>query len=100
MILSHKVLLQTAVAIGLMSQAHAQVSDDVVKVGVLTDMNSLYADAMGPGSVVAARMAIEDFGGTVLGKKIELVSADHQNKPDIGGSIARLDRHRQGGRDR
>lgn len=89
MILSHKVLLQTAVAIGLMSQAHAQVSDDVVKVGVLTDMNSLYADAMGPGSVVAARMAIEDFGGTVLGKKIELVSADHQNKPDIGGSIAR-----------
>ncbi len=89
MILSHKVLLRTAVAIGLISQAHAQVSDDVVKVGVLTDMNSLYADAMGPGSVVAARMAIEDFGGTVLGKKIELVSADHQNKPDIGGSIAR-----------
>jgi len=67
----------------------AQVSDDVVKLGVLTDMNSVYADAVGAGSIVAARMAIEDFGGTVLGKPIELLSADHQNKPDVGSSIAR-----------
>ncbi len=60
-----------------------------VKVGVLTDMSSLYADLAGPGSVEAARMAIADFGGQLLGKPIELVSADHQNKPDIGSSIAR-----------
>jgi branched-chain amino acid transport system substrate-binding protein len=66
----------------------AQISGDAVKIGVLTDMSSLYADIGGPGSVEAARMAIADFGGTVDGKKIELVSADHQNKPDIGSAIA------------
>jgi len=60
-----------------------------VKIGVLTDMSSAYADVSGKGSVEAARMAIEDFGGTVLGRKIELVSADHQNKADLGASIAR-----------
>lgn len=69
--------------------AHAQISDDVVKIGVLADMSSLYADIAGPGSVIAAKLAVEDFGGTVLGKRIEVVSADHQNKPDIGGAIAR-----------
>ena len=52
-------------------------------------MSSLYADLGGPGSVAAAQMAVADFGGTVLGKKIEVVSADHQNKPDVGASIAR-----------
>ncbi|HVH78144.1 MAG TPA: ABC transporter substrate-binding protein [Stellaceae bacterium] len=62
---------------------------DTVKIGVLADMSSLYADLGGPGSVVAAQMAVDDFGGTVLGKKIEIVSADHQNKPDVGASIAR-----------
>ena len=62
---------------------------DTIKIGVLADMSSLYADLGGPGSVVAAQMAVDDFGGTVLGKKIEVVSADHQNKPDIGASIAR-----------
>src|SRR5947209_12084603 len=63
--------------------AWAQVSDDVVKVGVLTDMSSLYSDINGPGAVVATQMAIDEFGGTVLGKKIELVQADVQNKPDV-----------------
>ena len=69
--------------------AGAQVSGDVVKIGVLNDQSGLYADLSGAGSVEAARMAIEEFGGRVLGKKIELVFADHQNKPDIGAGIAR-----------
>ena len=69
--------------------AQAQISDDIVKIGVMNDMSGLYADLGGQGSVEAARMAIADFGGTVNGKKIELVSADHQNKPDVGGAIAR-----------
>lgn len=68
----------------------AQVSNDVVKIGVLGDMSGLYADGFsGPGAVAAAKMAVEDFGGTVLGKKIEVIFADHQNKPDIGLAIAR-----------
>ena len=69
--------------------ASAQVSDGVIKVGVLNDMSGTYADLAGPGSVVAAKMAIEDFGGKVLGKSIELVSADHQNKADIAANKAR-----------
>src|SRR5579863_2524617 len=69
--------------------AHAQISDDVVKIGVLNDQTGLYADLGGPGSVVAARMAVEDFGGKVLGKPIEVISGDHQNKSDVGAAIAR-----------
>src|SRR6201997_3674566 len=69
--------------------ATAQISDDVVKIGVLNDQSGLYADLGGPGSVVAARMAVEDFGGTVLGKPVEIVFADHQNKSDVGVAIAR-----------
>jgi branched-chain amino acid transport system substrate-binding protein len=69
--------------------ALAQVSDNVVKLGVLNDRSGLYADLSGEGSVIAARMAVEDFGGEVLGVPIEIVSADHQNKPDVGASIAR-----------
>ncbi|HJS84447.1 MAG TPA: ABC transporter substrate-binding protein [Acetobacteraceae bacterium] len=60
-----------------------------VKIGVLSDMSGLYSDIGGAGSVQAAKMAIEDFGGKLLGKPIELVSADHQNKPNNGASIAR-----------
>jgi branched-chain amino acid transport system substrate-binding protein len=59
-----------------------------VKIGVLTDMSSLYSDIGGAGSVEAARMAIADFGGTVNGKRIELASADHRNNPDVGAGIA------------
>ncbi len=56
---------------------------------MLNDQSGLYADLGGPGSVVAARMAVEDAGGTVLGKPVEIVFADHQNKSDIGAAIAR-----------
>jgi len=85
--------MKTAIAIiaavlALTTSAVAEISGDVVKIGVLNDMSSLYADLGGQGSVEAARMAIADFGGTVNGKKIELISADHQNKPDIGSAIA------------
>jgi branched-chain amino acid transport system substrate-binding protein len=69
--------------------ARAQISDDVVRIGVLNDQSGLYADLGGPGSVVAARMAVEDFGGAVLGKPVEIVYADHQNKSDVGAAIAR-----------
>ena len=69
--------------------ASAQISDDVVKIGVLNDMSGPASDSTGPGSLAAAQMAIEDFGGQVLGKPIELVSGNHQNKPDIGATIAR-----------
>jgi branched-chain amino acid transport system substrate-binding protein len=68
--------------------ANAQVSDGVIKIGVMNDMSGLYADIAGPGSVTAAKMAIEDFGAAKKGMKVEVVSADHQNKPDIGSSIA------------
>ncbi|HWI36697.1 MAG TPA: ABC transporter substrate-binding protein [Burkholderiales bacterium] len=85
-----KALVCGALCAGLVGTAQAQgVSDDVVKIGVLTDLSSLYMDNAGPGSVAAAQMAIDDFGGRVLGKKIELVSGDNLNKPDVGASIAR-----------
>ena len=70
--------------------AHAQISGGVVKIGVLNDMAGPYADLAGPGSVVAARMAVEDYLKATKSKlKIEIVTADHQNKPDVGSSIAR-----------
>jgi branched-chain amino acid transport system substrate-binding protein len=69
--------------------ASAQISDDVVKIGVLTDMSSLYADSTGKGSVVAVQMAVGDYGGKVKGKPVEVIAADHQNKPDVGVNIAR-----------
>ena len=71
------------------ASAHAQVSGDVIKIGFITDMASLYADIDGPGGVEAIKMAIADMGGAINGKKIELVVADHQNKPDIGAVKAR-----------
>jgi branched-chain amino acid transport system substrate-binding protein len=87
--------LTTLAAIGLAlvaasgaAQAQA-ISDDVVKIGVLTDMSSLYADATGKGSLAAVQMAVEDYGGKVKGKPVEVVFADHQNKPDVGIAIAR-----------
>jgi branched-chain amino acid transport system substrate-binding protein len=78
-----------AAVLGMAAGAQAQTTPDTIRVGVLADMSSLYADLGGPGSVEAAKMAVEDFGGSVLGKKVEVVSADHQNKPDVGSSIAR-----------
>ena len=69
--------------------ASAQISDDVVKIGVLTDLSGPAATATGPGSVTAAEMAVADFGGQVLGKAIKVISADHQIKPDVAVGIAR-----------
>ena len=71
------------------SPAWAQISDDQVKIGVLTDMNGPAATSTGPGSVTAAQMAVEDFGGKVLGKPVTVIIGDHQDKSDIGASIAR-----------
>src|SRR5471030_1901861 len=68
--------------------ASAQLSDDMVKIGVATDMSSLYSDINGPGAVIATQMAIDEFGGTVLGKKIELVTGDIQNKADVAATLA------------
>lgn len=64
------------------------ISGDVVKIGIMNDQNGPYADNCGPGSVAAAKLAVADFGGTVGGKKIELMIADDQNKPDVGVAIA------------
>ena len=69
--------------------AHAQISDNIIKIGVLSDMSSLYTDLAGAGSVLAAKMAVEDSGVEKRGMKVEFVSADHQNKPDVGSAIAR-----------
>jgi branched-chain amino acid transport system substrate-binding protein len=78
------------VAVAIAQEAsRTQISDDIVKIGVLTDMNSLYSDATGKGSLTAAQMAAGDFGGRVRGRLIEVIGADHQNRPDIGSSIAR-----------
>jgi branched-chain amino acid transport system substrate-binding protein len=87
-------LLLTLIALFAMAgtgvpTANGQISDGVVRIGVLNDQSGLYADLGGPGSVVAARMAIEDAGGTVLGKPVQVVFADHQNKADIGAAVAR-----------
>ena len=67
----------------------AQAADIAVKIGVLTDMSSLYADATGLGSLAAAKLAVEDFNPTAHGMKVDIVSADHQNKADVGANIAR-----------
>ena len=72
----------------LASTADAQ-SPNPIKIGVLNDQSGIYADLAGPGSVIAARLAVEDAGGSVLGRPVEVVVADHQGKPDIGAAIAR-----------
>src|SRR5260221_2168422 len=77
-----------AATLAMAGSAYAQVSDGVIKIGVMNDMSSLYADIAGPGSVIAAKMAIEDFGAAKKGMKVEVLSADHQNKPDVGSQIA------------
>src|SRR5256714_5347071 len=78
-----------ASAMSLSPAALAQISDDVVKIGVLTDMNGPASTPTGQGSVTAAQMAVDDFGGKVLGKTISVIVGDHQLKPDIGAGIAR-----------
>ncbi|WP_326939300.1 ABC transporter substrate-binding protein [Actimicrobium sp. GrIS 1.19] len=78
-----------SVAMAVAGSAGAQISGDVVKIGFITDISGLYSDIDGQGGAAAIKMAIADFGGTVNGKKIEVVSADHQNKADIAASKAR-----------
>jgi len=78
-----------ALLLGVAAPAMAQISDDQVKIGVLTDLSGPASDATGEGSVVAAQLAVADFGGTVLGKPVNVVSANHQLKADIGAQTAR-----------
>jgi len=79
----------TLVSLAAATSAAAQMTDKVVKIGVLNDQSGLYADLSGQGSVIAAKLAAEDFGGKVEGTPIEVIFADHQNKPDVGSNIAR-----------
>ncbi|MBN8916402.1 MAG: ABC transporter substrate-binding protein [Rhizobiales bacterium] len=85
----HSRALLAAAAIGALLTGAAKAEDTTVKLGVLNDMSGVYADISGPGSVVAAQMAADDFMAKNKGFKIEVVGADHQNKPDVGASIAR-----------
>ena len=95
MIRTRTCILSCAVALVLIAgckdagKSGGKITDDVVRVGVLTDMSGLYSDIGGQGSVVAANMAAEDFGGTVLDKKIDVVSVDHQNKADVAAQKVR-----------
>lgn len=87
-----KIMITTAIAVVVMAIAtssNAQMSGDTVKIGFITDISGLYSDIDGQGGIEAIKMAIADFGGSVNGKKIELLTADHQNKPDIAASKAR-----------
>ncbi len=82
-------LLVTAAVLSFVTSASAEISNGTVKIGVLTDMSGPYSDNVGAGSVLAAKMAVEDYGGKVAGMPIEVISADHQNKADIGLALAR-----------
>ena len=83
-----RIAVAACLAAALLALTGAARAQDTIKIGVLADMSSLYADLGGPGSVVAAQMAVDDFGGTVLGKKIEVVSGDHRR-------LLRAKRYRQ-----
>jgi hypothetical protein len=72
-----------------LSASPARADDASIRIGVLNDQSGPYADYQGPGSVLAAQMAVEDYGGKAAGRKIDVISADHQNKVDIGTNIAR-----------
>jgi len=84
-----RIRLVPLVFASLVGGAFGAAADDVVRVGVINDLSGPYRDLADPGSVVAAELAAEDFGGTVAGRTIEILSADHQNKPDVGSAIAR-----------
>jgi branched-chain amino acid transport system substrate-binding protein len=91
MIFARNIAALAALATALLASggARAQISDDVVKIGVLTDMSGPASTPTGQGSVTAAQMAVDDFGGKVLGKPVSVIVGDHQLKPDIGSGIAR-----------
>ena len=82
-------LLATVAAVAISTPAWADFTDNKIVVGVLGDQSGVVSDVGGPGSILAANMAVEDFGGSVDGTPVEIISADHQNKPDVGSAIAR-----------
>jgi len=81
--------LASTLAMGTVGTAQAQISGDVIRIGIITDMSSVYADIDGMGGVEAIKMAVADAGGAINGKKIEVVFADHQNKADVAAAKAR-----------
>jgi branched-chain amino acid transport system substrate-binding protein len=81
-------LIALVTALGCAS-GQAQYTDGIIKIGVMNDMSGTYKDLSGQGSVIAARMAVEDFGAAAKGMKVEIVGADHQNKPDVGSNVVR-----------
>lgn len=89
-LMTYSVLAMTTVApLQIANAQGAKISDGMVKIGVLTDMSGVYSESGGQGSIIAARMAVEDFGGKVLGAPITIVTTDHQNKADIGAAKVR-----------
>jgi len=84
-----KSLLVSTAAVLAAGAANAQMTDGVIKIGVMNDQSGLYADVSGPGGTWAAKKAVEDYGAAAKGLKVEVVFADHQNKPDVGSNIAR-----------
>lgn len=82
-------LLSAAMLAALLGPARAEIANNTLKLGVLTDLSGFAADSAGPGSVVAAKLAVEDFKAEKPDLKVEVIQADHQNKADIGGSLAR-----------
>jgi branched-chain amino acid transport system substrate-binding protein len=84
-----RAFVMAAALLAVAVPTYAEISDGVIKIGIMNDQSGTYADLAGPGSVVAAKMAIEDFGAAKKNMKVEVLVADHQNKPDVGSSIAR-----------
>src|SRR4051812_34123291 len=95
---SSRACLALALSLAACGAAHAEISGDVVRVGVLNDISGIFQDTNGMGSVEAARMAAEDFNGGGKNIKVEIVYADHQNKADVGSAIARKWLDGEGGR--
>ena len=87
--LTTAVALAATILLGTMLPVQAQISGDTIKIGLITDMSGLYADIDGPAGVEAVRMAVAAMGGNINGKKIEVLSADHQNKADVAAGKAR-----------
>jgi branched-chain amino acid transport system substrate-binding protein len=87
--LTHACSLALAAFVTAMAPAQAQISGDVIRIGLITDMSGLYSDIDGPAGVEAIKMAVADMGGSIAGKKIEVVYADHQNKADVAAAKAR-----------
>jgi branched-chain amino acid transport system substrate-binding protein len=85
----HRFTRQLALCAALSALVAPAAAEDVIRIGVLSDMSGPYSDIAGKGSVAAAQLAVEEFGGSVGGRRIEIVSADHQNKPDLGSATAR-----------